>query len=104
MWGWSPRIFIICDRERCSTYVYIGRPEKGGLVRRPKKGGFGVVPGFGDGQASSVSRRATMVVSPGAVISVVAAPTVDSPGIGAPEAVQLLFVYPDAGPDCRFGY
>jgi len=54
-------------------------------VRRPKKGGFDVVPGFGDGQASSVFRKATMVVSPGAVISVVAVPKVRSLGIGTPE-------------------
>jgi len=93
-----------CDRERCWTYVFIGRPEKGGLVRRPKKSGFVGAPGFGDGQVSSASPGAMMVVSPGAVISAVVAPTLDSPGMETPEAELSPFVYPDAGPGSRSGY
>jgi len=83
---------------------FIGRPEKGGLVRRPKKSGFVGAPGFGDGQASSISPGTMMVVSPGAVISVVVAPTVDSPGIETPEAELSPFVYLGAGTDSRSGY
>jgi len=55
-----------CDRERCWTYVFIGRPEKGGLVRRPKKGGLAVAPlgrkrlgGSFDGRVSLASRAAS---------------------------------------------
>jgi len=45
-----------------------------------------------------------MVVSPGAMISMVVAPTLDSPGKEAPEAGLSPFVYPDAGPGSRSGY
>jgi len=67
-------------------FVLIGRPEKGGLCVRLKKGGFVGVPGFVDGPASLASRVATSAVIPGAAISAVA----------IPEAEQSAFVYPGA--------
>jgi len=77
-------------------YVLSGRPEKGGLCVRLKKGGFVGVPGFVDSPVSLAFRVATSVVIPGAEISAVALPEVENPGVETLKAERSPSGYPGA--------